>query len=136
MTRYRARFYDPTGARHGGMPTWPWRSAPEHLLTRRQLTARGLRPGGQPVCGQVLWARRGKTATAYLYDVALAKPKRAASPRQLAALDKALAAQRRCPTCGEDAGYRIPTCLGECVECHDAATTRLRAQATGREWAA
>jgi hypothetical protein len=132
VSRYRARFHDPTGRRHGGMPTWPWRSAPEHLLTRRQLTARGLRPGGQPICGQVLWARRGKTATAYLYDIALAKPKRAASVRQLAALDKALAAQRRCPSCGRDAGYRIPTSLGECLDCHNDPMARLHAHARGR----
>jgi hypothetical protein len=89
VSRYRARFYDPTDNRHGGMPTWPWRCAPAHLLTRRQLAARGLRPAGQPICGQVLWSRRGKTAVAYLYDVEQAKPKRHPSARQRVALGKA-----------------------------------------------
>ncbi|WUI00952.1 hypothetical protein OHR68_03780 [Spirillospora sp. NBC_00431] len=44
MTRRRsaARFFDPTGVRYG-IPTWPWRMAPEHLRTRRQLAAAGQR---------------------------------------------------------------------------------------------
>lgn len=40
--------YDPTGSVHG-IPTFPWRFAPDGYATRRQLRARGLRPGGQPV---------------------------------------------------------------------------------------
>ncbi|WP_131738663.1 RRQRL motif-containing zinc-binding protein [Actinomadura roseirufa] len=112
------RFMDPTGTRYG-IPTWPWRMAPAHLLTRRQLTARGLRPGGQPVCGQILWAsrRRPHVRAAYLYDVRFALPKRTATPRQLGALDKAMAARRTCPRCGEDAGYVLPTRYGACLDC-------------------
>jgi hypothetical protein len=130
MSRYRAAFYDPTGARHGGLPTWPWRCAPAHLLTRRQLTAAGLRPGGQPIAGQILWiGPRRRVRVAYLFDVALAKPKRSASPRQRAALGKALAARRTCPTCDTDVGYCIPRSLGECLDCHGTAITRLRGAA-------
>ena len=130
MSRVRARFFDPTGARHGGLPTWPWRMAPVHLATRRQLTARGLRPGGQPIAGQVLWMGQRRTVrVAYLYNVALAKPKRYATPRQRAALGKAMTARRTCPTCGLDVGYCIPRSLGECVECHDLAIARIHGRA-------
>jgi hypothetical protein len=59
--------FDPTGARHG-IPTYPWRCAPDGLATRRQLRARGLRPGGQPVAAQVLRPRyRRGPLVAYLY---------------------------------------------------------------------
>jgi hypothetical protein len=130
VSRYRARFYDPTGAKHGGLPTWPWRMAPAHLVTRRQLTARGLRPGGQPIAGQLLWmGGRRRVRVAYLYDVGLAKSKRHATDRQLAALGKAMAARRTCPTCGLDVGYCIPRSLGECAECHDAAVARIHGRA-------
>jgi hypothetical protein len=130
VSRYRASFYDPAGARHGGVPTWPWRCAPSHLLTRRQLAAGGLRPGGQPVQGQVLWVgRRRALRVAYLYDVGAAKPKRVATARQRVALGKALAARRRCPTCETDVGYCIPRSLGECLDCHDAASIRIHGRA-------
>ena len=130
MSRYRARFYDPTGRKHGGTPTWPWRLAPAHLLTRRQLTARGLRPGGQPIAGQVLWmGTRRQVRVAYLYDVALAKPKRHATARQQIALGKAMTARRTCPTCAEDVGYCIPRSLGECLDCHEAAAARIHGRA-------
>lgn len=120
--RTSARFFDPTGARYG-LPTWPWRMAPPHLLTRRQLGARGLRPGGQEVAGQVLWrsnryrARTGGIRAAYLYDVRLALPKRTPTDRQRAALDKALKARRTCPDCGTDAGYVLSRRLGVCLDC-------------------
>ncbi|TDD89105.1 hypothetical protein E1293_05450 [Actinomadura darangshiensis] len=127
MTRRRspARFYDPTGARFG-IPTWPWRMAPPHLRTHRQLAAEGLRPGGQEIAGQVLWNSRryntpGGVRAAYLYDVRLALPKRVPSERQRLALGKALAARRLCPTCRRDAGYVLPRHLGTCLECAEVA---------------
>ncbi|MDL4772487.1 RRQRL motif-containing zinc-binding protein [Actinomadura xylanilytica] len=123
MTRRRssAMFFDPTGARYG-IPTWPWRMAPPHLLTVRQLAARGLRPGGQPVVAQVLWRSRrynapGGIRAAYLYDERLALPKRVPTDRQRAALGKALAARRVCPDCRRDAGYVLPRHLGVCLDC-------------------
>ncbi|WP_103944193.1 RRQRL motif-containing zinc-binding protein [Thermomonospora echinospora] len=122
--RTMAMFFDPAGTRYG-VPTWPWRMAPPHLLTRRQLAACGLRPGGQPIAGQVLWRSRrynapGGVRAAYLYDVRLALPKRIASPAQRAALAKALTVRRTCPECGTDAGYVLSRHLGVCLECADA----------------
>ncbi|MFI1968235.1 RRQRL motif-containing zinc-binding protein [Streptomyces cinnamoneus] len=114
-----AECYDPTGARHG-IPTYPWRLAPDGLATRRQLRAHGLRPGGQPVVAQVMFhSRRRKTGVqvGYLYRVDRAVPVRPMTPGRAAALAAAMLARRTCPTCRQDAGYCIPTSLGECVTC-------------------
>jgi hypothetical protein len=113
------RFYDPAGTRYG-VPTYPYRWAPAGLLTRRQLRALGLRPGGQEVAAQILW-RRG-TRVAYLYRRDLAVPKRTATPAQLAAIARALRARRTCPTCGIEKPYYIPRSLGECLDCADGGT--------------
>ncbi|MFI9327809.1 RRQRL motif-containing zinc-binding protein [Kitasatospora sp. NPDC052868] len=118
------RFWDPTGDRHGGTPTYPWRMAPTGYLTKRQLRARGLRPGGQPVAAQVLWRSRRSTSgmrAAYLYRLTLAKPVRPMTPARAAALAKANAARRTCPACGHDAGYVLPAHLGTCLPCADSA---------------
>ncbi|MFD0687344.1 RRQRL motif-containing zinc-binding protein [Actinomadura fibrosa] len=114
--RSSARFWDPRGDRHG-IPTYPWRMAPPHLATRRQLAAAGLRPGGQDVAAQVLWWRSRGIGVAYLYDVRLALPKRTPSAAQRAALARALAARRICPRCRTDAGYVLPRRLGCCLDC-------------------
>ncbi|MFM9693851.1 RRQRL motif-containing zinc-binding protein [Streptomyces europaeiscabiei] len=109
--------FDPTGARHG-IPTFPWRCAPDGYATLRQLRARGLRPGGQPVAAQVLRPRyRRGPLVAYLYRVDDAKPVRPMTPAKWAALGKANAARRTCPQCRKDAGYVIPASLGMCVPC-------------------
>ncbi|MEU0391220.1 RRQRL motif-containing zinc-binding protein [Streptomyces sp. NPDC006208] len=109
--------FDPDGERFG-IPTYPWRYAPDDLATRRQLRIRGLRPGGQDVAAQILRPRRRREPlTAYLYRVDRAKPVRPMTPARWAALAKANAARRRCPECGRDAGYVIPTSLGTCVTC-------------------
>ncbi|OEJ53501.1 RRQRL motif-containing zinc-binding protein [Streptomyces agglomeratus] len=120
------RLYDPNGERYG-IPSYPWRMAPDGLATRRQLRARGLRPGGQDVAAQVLWYsrrywRKGTSPirVAYLYRLDDAKPVRPMTPAKWAALAKANAAQQICPECRRDAGYRIPTLLGMCVTCADA----------------
>ena len=84
-------FYDPDGGKYG-LPTYPYHWAPDGLLTIRQLRVKGLRPGGQPVVAQILWRRRKRLITAYLYRIDLAKPKRQATPAQQAAIGKALAA--------------------------------------------
>lgn len=85
--------------------TYPWRAAPPHLMTRRQLRAAGLAPGGaQPVAVMVReTTRRGKARRiwAALFDSTVAPPKREATPAQLEAVAKAVrgrklrAAQRR-----------------------------------------
>lgn len=109
--------FDPTGARHG-IPTFPWKCAPDGYATRRQLRAQGLRPGGQPVTVQVLRPRyRRGPLVAYLYRIDAAKPVRPMTPAKWAALGKANAARRTCPKCRKDAGYVIPTSLGMCVPC-------------------
>lgn len=117
--RFRRRFWDPTGARYG-LPTYPWRLAPEGLATRRQLRADGLRPGGQPIAAQVMWQTRGGVQVAYLYRVDAARAVRPMTPGKARALDAAMRARRTCPVCRRDRGYVIPRSLGACVPCTDA----------------
>jgi hypothetical protein len=71
-----------------------------------------------------MWRRRGDEVVAYLYDVALARPKRTATPPVLAAIAKALEARRTCSTCGEVREYTIPRRFGECLDCAEPAPTR------------
>lgn len=108
------QFYDPDGRRYG-IPTYPYHWAPKRLYTARQLRARGLRPGGQAPIAQILW-RRG-LRVAYLYRADLALPKRQATPAQLAALGKAMAARRTCATCGTKKPYCMPRSTGQCNDC-------------------
>lgn len=118
MSRFRAKYQDPDGARYG-IPTFAWHMAPPHLATRRQLRDRGLCPGGNPVVAQLMWAAGRTTRVAYFYDLRTARPKRVPSPAQLAALDKAMTARRTCPKCGQVKPYCIPRSLGSCPECAD-----------------
>ncbi|MEU2568784.1 RRQRL motif-containing zinc-binding protein [Streptomyces althioticus] len=112
-----SKCYDPSGSQYG-IPTYPWRYAPDGLATRRQLRARGLRPGGQPIAAQVLRPRyRRGPLVAYLYRVDRAKPVRSMTPGKRSALAKAMLARRTCPSCRTDAGYVIPVSLGMCVTC-------------------
>ncbi|WP_405509255.1 RRQRL motif-containing zinc-binding protein [Streptomyces purpurascens] len=100
------------------LPVFRWRLAPDGYATRRQLRARGLRPGGQDVAAQLERPRRRRgPLVAYLYRVEDAKPVRPMTPAKWAALAKANTARRTCPECGRDAGYVIPTSLGMCVTC-------------------
>ncbi|MFD4915952.1 RRQRL motif-containing zinc-binding protein [Streptomyces virginiae] len=102
------------------LPVYRWRLAPDGLATRRQLRAIGLRPGGQDVVAQIERPRRRRgPLVAYLYRIDRARPVRPMTARRAAALAKANAARRRCPTCRRDAGYVIPTSLGMCVPCAD-----------------
>ncbi|MFE9481890.1 RRQRL motif-containing zinc-binding protein [Streptomyces spororaveus] len=118
MSRVKwADCFDPMGRVHG-LPTFPWRLAPDGLATRRQLRALGLRPGGQDIAGQVLRPRRRRDPlTAYLYRVDRALPVRPMTPAKTAALARANTARRICPACRADAGYVIPVSLGMCVPC-------------------
>ncbi|WP_411574170.1 RRQRL motif-containing zinc-binding protein [Streptomyces fradiae] len=100
------------------LPVYRWRLAPDGLATRRQLRARGLRPGGQPVAAQLERPRRRRgPLVAYLYRIDLAVPVRPMTPAKWAALAQANAARRLCPSCRRDAGYVIPPTLGMCVPC-------------------
>ncbi|GAA1140194.1 hypothetical protein F4556_003409 [Kitasatospora gansuensis] len=108
----------PTGP--GVLPTYRWRQAPDGLLTRRQLRARGLRPNGQDVAAQIQWRSRfGGTGLALLYRPELASPVREMTPRRRAALAAANRARRMCPDCGRDAGYVLPVRYGTCIPCAD-----------------
>ena len=104
-------FYDPHGHRFG-LPTYPFHCAPDGLFTIRQLRDKGLRPGGQEPAAQIMWRRKGrrknKRCIAYLYRIDLALPKRHATPAQLVAIGKALAARRTCPTCAGREGLLHP----------------------------
>lgn len=114
-------FYDPPGVKYG-FPTYPFHAAPQHLVTRRQLRQAGLRPGGHHPVAQILWRHRKQRRVAFLYDATLAKPKHAATPAQLAAVQKALLARRTCRHCQQVKPYYIPRSLGECLDCHDGGT--------------
>jgi hypothetical protein len=108
--------YDPTGEHHGGIPTYPWRLAPQGLATRRQLRARRLSPGGQDSVAQIV-CRRGRLI-GYLYDIDKAAPAREATAAVLEALDKAMAAPQTCPTCRIRYDYCLPLkTLGSCFAC-------------------
>lgn len=132
MSRGYREFLDPDGVRHGGLPTYPWRMAPDGLLTRRQLAELGLRPNGQPYAAQVMWRSRRRTKrgqssvrVAYLFSVELAAVKRVPTGPQLVALAAAMRARRTCPTCSQEQDYVIPTSLGECLDCAERVERRL-----------
>ena len=117
MPRVAARFFDPTGSRFG-IPTFPWRMAPDGLATKRQLAARGLRPGGAAVVAQVMWQQRRGVGVAYLYRVADAKPKRTPTAGNLRAVAAMLAARSTCQVCRLTFEYCLPisrVCL-RCAE--------------------
>jgi hypothetical protein len=113
------QFYDPDGRRYG-IPTYPYHWAPRGLLTIRQLRARGLRPGGQQPTAQILWRRGLRVAYPYRTDLALSR--RQATPAQLAAIGKALAARRTCRACGTEKPYCLPRSTGMCNDCADGGT--------------
>ncbi|MEU5200728.1 RRQRL motif-containing zinc-binding protein [Streptomyces scabiei] len=113
-----AKCFDPNGARYG-IPTYPWRMAPDGYATRRQLRALGLRPGGQNVAAQVMRYNRhaGGPRVSYLYRVDLARPVRPMTSRKWGALALAMLARRTCPKCQVIYSYCLPTSLGMCVLC-------------------
>ncbi|MGW0793550.1 RRQRL motif-containing zinc-binding protein [Streptomyces sp. NPDC002692] len=118
MSAAWGKCFDPSGARYG-IPTYPWRLAPDGLATRRQLRARGLRPGGQEIAAQVMRVnrRQGGVRVSYLYRLDLAKPVRPMTSRKWGALALAMLARRTCPNCRITYSYCLPTSLGMCVLC-------------------
>jgi hypothetical protein len=115
-TGIHVEFYDPTGSRYG-FPTFPYRYAPDGLVTRRQLRAQGLRPNGYDPVAQILWRHRKQVRTAHLYRRDLAAPKRTATAAQLAVIAKMLIARRTCRYCGITRPYYIPRSTGACLVC-------------------
>ncbi|MET7618818.1 RRQRL motif-containing zinc-binding protein [Streptomyces sp. NPDC005408] len=111
--------FDPTGERFG-IPTFPWRCAPDGYATRRQLRVCDLRPGGQDVAAQLLRPRRRRgPLVAFLYRVDLARPVRPMSEGMWRAHEAMMRARRWCRVHQGDAGYCIPPSLGMCVTCAD-----------------
>jgi hypothetical protein len=103
-----------------GLPLLSYGIAPrDKLATRRQLRAKGLRPGGQePVAYLYFWCRRGKRMVfAELFLIERAVPKRTATPAQHTAIAKANLARRICKSCGRDAFYVLPREHGQCHTC-------------------
>ncbi|WP_329300905.1 hypothetical protein OG410_22845 [Streptomyces sp. NBC_00659] len=118
MSAAWGKCFDPTGTRYG-IPTYPWCLAPDGLATRRQLRAKGLRPGGQDIAAQVMRVNRraGGVRVSYLYRLDLAKPVRPMTSRKWGALALAMLARRTCPKCQVIYGYCMPRSLGMCVLC-------------------
>ncbi|MET7484052.1 RRQRL motif-containing zinc-binding protein [Streptomyces sp. NPDC005538] len=113
-----AKCFDPHGVRFG-IPTFPWRMAPDGYATRRQLRTCGLRPGGQPVAAQVMVTNRkaGTPRVAYLYRLDLAVPVRPMTSRKWGALALAMLARRTCPRCHITYSYCLSTRHGICGLC-------------------
>ncbi|MGW1044774.1 RRQRL motif-containing zinc-binding protein [Streptomyces sp. NPDC002547] len=108
-----------------GLPEYDFGCAPE-LLTRRQLRAKELRPGGQPPVAVLRCRRctlhpmRACTHHALLYREDLAKPKLAMTLAKERALDRAMEARQRCPLCLRRYFFCLPLrTLGSCAPCHD-----------------
>jgi hypothetical protein len=116
-----ADFYDPDGARYG-IPTYPFKWAPPGWSTRRQLRAKGLRPGGQQPCGQIIWRHHGRRRVAYLYLTSLALPVRPMSAAMWLAHAAAMRARMTCPVCEVWQPYCIPTSRACCNDCDAAGT--------------
>jgi hypothetical protein len=118
MPRTAKRFYDPSGRRYG-LPTYPWKMAPDGLATLRQLAERGLRPGGKPIVAQLMWSRgRGKVAVAYLYAIDGAAPKRKPTAGNRRAVAAMLRARSTCRFCAQVFEYCLPRHNGRlCLEC-------------------
>ncbi|GAA5040203.1 RRQRL motif-containing zinc-binding protein [Actinopolymorpha pittospori] len=98
-----------------GLPAWSFGWAPEGLVTRRQLRAAGLCPGGADAYGVLVWYH--DRSWAWLFRLDLAKPKRVPTPTQAGALDKAMATRRWCNACRRDVGYCASRTFGVCGEC-------------------
>lgn len=124
--------WQPAAWMEAGLATFAWRRAPAGLVTRRQMRAAGLAPGGAEPVAQIT-CRRGRIR-ALLFDRNDLASKRVATPGQLAAVGKAIAARRWCPDCRADVGYCVPTSLGRCIACHypdpDSAAAGLRDSGT------
>src|SRR6266545_6540147 len=103
-----------------GLPEFRFGQAPEGLSTRRQLRERGLSRGGQEPFARLTWKRDRRFA--WLYVDAKARAKRTPSDKQLAAVNKALAARKVCAECGP-VDHFVRTTDQLCGDCHAAGAT-------------
>ena len=123
-------FYDPDGLRFG-MPTYPYRSAPAGWLTRRQLRAKDLRPGG-PAPGRAGPVEAPRQAAPGQPVPRIAGAAGAADDAgEVRGAGRALVARCTCPRCGRVMRYCIPVSVGWCNDCDRGApvTRRLRRRA-------
>jgi hypothetical protein len=105
------------GRVRNGLPEFRFGQAPAGLSTRRQLRKRGLSRGGQEPFARLTWQRDRRFAWLYVDDKA--KAKRIPSDKQLAAVDKALAARKVCAECGS-VDHCVRTTDQLCGDCHAA----------------
>ena len=108
------------GRVRNGLPEFRFGQAPAGLSTRRQLRERGLSRGGQEPFARLTWKRDRRFAWLYVDDKA--KAKRTPSDKQLAAVNKALAARKVCAECGP-VEHCVRTTDQLCGDCHAAGVT-------------
>jgi hypothetical protein len=108
------------GRVRNGLPEFKFGQAPAGLSTRRQLRDRGLSRGGQEPFARLTWKRDRRFAWLYVDDKA--KAKRTPSDKQLAAVNKALAARKVCAECGP-VDHCVRTTDRLCGDCHTAGVT-------------
>ncbi|MFD7510006.1 RRQRL motif-containing zinc-binding protein [Streptomyces sp. NPDC059853] len=97
------------------LPTYAPRCAPDGLMTRRQLRAAGLRPGGADPVAQIVWPRSGRWAA--LYSVADARPVRPMTPGRWHAVAAMMIARSTCPRCHQVRDHYYSQRLGCCGPC-------------------
>jgi hypothetical protein len=102
------------------IPTYRKHLAPAGLMTRRQLRAAELRPGGHDPVAQLRYYRHG-WQLAYLYDARLARPIRPMTPGRHRAIAAMMRARRTCPVCRTVRDYCIPRSVGSCLPCSESA---------------
>ena len=108
------------GRVRNGLPEFRFGQAPSGLSTRRQLRERGLSRGGQEPFARLTWKREQRFA--WLYVDERARAKRPPSDKQLAAVNKALAARKVCVECGPVEHF-VRTTDQLCGDCHAAGVT-------------
>ncbi|MFF7156777.1 RRQRL motif-containing zinc-binding protein [Streptomyces sp. NPDC008139] len=104
------------------LPVYRYRLAPHGLMTRCQLRAEGLRPGGNDPVAELRWRSRkarhaGGFRTAYLYDPSTARKVRPMTPGMWRAHHAMMRARRTCPACRTVRPYVISTRHRLCVPC-------------------
>ncbi|WP_329212473.1 RRQRL motif-containing zinc-binding protein [Streptomyces sp. NBC_01708] len=98
------------------LPEYDSGNVPEGLVTRRQLRALNVSPGGHGPVGilrcKACRFRPGLSCThrtrAWLFSLDLARPKRKPTLAQEWALDRAMAARQTCPDCERRYHYCLP----------------------------
>jgi DNA polymerase III epsilon subunit-like protein len=118
------------------LPVFRFGTAPQHLKTRRQLAAEGLKSGG-PVRGRITWRNGRRWADVYARDDA--QPKRPLSDRQTEAIARRRAARAAQREAEEQARFAAAeACEREREEELRAMLDRDRAEAVrqAQEWLA